>query len=115
MAKDFSKVNTENIYSSAIAEATQEAPAAQEGHKERKTYTAQEAAELKGDLKTTGRKGVKLPRVNLAFTPEIYDYVRTMSKASGLTYTEFIHRILSDHKAAHEDMYKQAVKFRNSL
>ena len=115
MAKDFSNVNTGNIYNAAIAEATQEAPATQEDNKARKTYTAQEAEELKNALRTTGRKGVKLPRVNLAFSPEIYDYVRTMSKASGLTYTEFIHRILSDHKAAHEDIYKQAVKIRNSL
>ena len=31
--KDFSKVNTQNIYSSTIAEATQEAPASQEAQK----------------------------------------------------------------------------------
>lgn len=113
--KDFSNINTGNIYNSTIAEATQEAPAAQEKRKTRKTYNAQEAAEFLSDMKTAGHKGVKLPRINLAFSPEVYDYVKTMSKASGLTYTEFINRILQDHKEAHADTYKQAIKFRNSL
>lgn len=112
MAKDFSKVNTGNIYADAIAEATQEAPKAQ---KERRTYDTQEAAEFMQDLKTAGRKGLKLPRVNLAFAPDIYDYVKTMSKITGMTYTEFINKILRDHKAEHEETYKKAVEIRDSI
>lgn len=118
MAKDFSKVNTENIYSSAIEEATQEAPATQKtqgAQKTRRTYDKQEAADFMSDLKTAGRKGLHLPRVNLAFTPEMYDYVRTMSKISGQTYTEFINKILQAHKAEHEAIYKQALKIRDSI
>lgn len=110
--KDFSKV------AETISQATQEAPAAQEAQKKnkpRKTYTAQEAAEFSSSLKTAGRKGVKLPRVNLAFSPEIYDYVKTMSKASGMTYTEFLDKILRDHKEAHADTYQKIVDIRNSL
>lgn len=113
--KDFSKVNTGDIYSKTIAEATQEAPVAQETRKTRKTYSTQEAAEFMQDLKTTGRKGVKLPRINLAFSPEVYDYVRTMSKVTGMTYTEFINRILKDHMDNHGDTYQQAIKIRNSI
>lgn len=120
MAKDFKGISAGKV-KSTIAEATQEAPAAQETQeapkkrKERKTYTAQEAAEFSNSLKTTGRKGVHLPRINLAFSPEIYDYVRTMSRASGLTYTEFIDKILRDHKEAHADTYQNIVDIRNSL
>ena len=66
-------------------------------------------------MRTAGHKGVKLPRINLAFSPDIYDYVKTMSKASGMTYTEFINKILQDHKEKHADTYQQAVNFRNSL
>jgi len=116
--KNFDDINTQDIYSKVIAEATQEAPAAQEkpaARKARKTYKEAEAAEFLHDIKTAGRKGVKLPRVNLAFAPDIYDYVKTMSKASGLTYTEFINKILRDHKEAHEDIYKKAVEIRNSI
>lgn len=118
MAKDFSKINTQDIYNKTIAEATQEAPDTQEeikARKERVTYTEQETAEFMQEMRTAGRKGVHLPRINLAFNPEIYDYVKTMSKAAGMTYTEFINKILCDHKASHEDIYKKAVEFRNSL
>lgn len=123
MAKDFKGITAGKV-KSTIAEATQEAPAAQEAqeiqeapkkNKPRKTYTDQEAAEFSNSLQTTGRKGVKLPRINLAFTPEIYDYVRTMSKAAGMTYTEFIDHILQAHKAEHADIYQQAINFRKSL
>ena len=119
---DISKINTGNIYTNkTIADATQEAPATQKAQekatapKGRKTYSEQEAAEFMRDMNTAGRKGVHLPRINLAFTPETYDYVKTMSKITGMTYTEFINKILQDHKAAHDDVYKKAIEIRNSL
>lgn len=120
MAKDFKGINAGKV-KSTIAEATQEAPDTQEiqetprKNKPRKTYTTQEAAEFSNSLKTAGRKGVKLPRINLAFTPEVYDYIKTMSKAAGLTYTEFVNHILQAHKEEHADVYQQAINFRNSL
>lgn len=121
MAKDFSKINTQDIYSKTIAEATQEAPDTQEPQeatqprKERVTYTPQEANDFMQERRTAGRKGVHLPRINVAFSPDVYDYVRTMSKAAGMTYTEFVNKILRDHMTSHEDIYKKAVEFRNSL
>lgn len=121
MAKDFSKINTQDIYNKTIAEATQEAPDTQEPQeavkprKERITYNPQEANEFLQERRTAGRKGIHLPRINVAFSPDVYDYVRTMSKAAGMTYTEFINKILIDHKASHEDIYKKAVEIRNSL
>ena len=120
MAKDFTGISAGKV-KSTIAEATQEAQEVQEAqqtqrkNKPRKTYTDKEAAELMQDMKTTGHKGVKLPRINLAFTPEVYDYVKTMSKAAGMTYTEFINKILQAHKEKHAKTYQQAVDIRNSL
>lgn len=117
MAKDFKGIPAGKV-KSTIAEATQENTETQEvqkTRKERKTYAAQEAAEFMQNLRTTGHKGVKLPRINLAFTPEVYDYVKTMSKAAGLTYTEFINRILLDHKEKHSEVYQQAINIRNSI
>jgi predicted DNA binding CopG/RHH family protein len=116
--KDFSKINTGNIYSDAIAEATQEAPSASDApktRKERKTYTAQEAAEILQSMNTTGRKGVKLPRINLAFAPDVYEYIKTMSMAAGMNYTTFVNMILRQHMEDHADKYQQAIDFRNSL
>lgn len=110
--KDFSKINTGNIYSDTIAEATQEA---QETRKPRKTYTEQEAAEIMQTMNTAGRKGVKLPRINLAFAPDVYEYVKTMSMAAGMNYTTFVNMVLRQHMEDHADKYQQAIDFRNSL
>lgn len=117
MAKDFKGINAGKV-KSTIAEATQEAPAAQEEsttRKERKGYTAQEIEDFANNMQTAGRKGMKLPRMNIAFAPDLHDYVKTMSRATGLTYSEFINHILKAHKEAHGDAYQQAVKIRESL
>ena len=125
--KDFSSVNTGRVYG-AIAEATaepeQEAAevlqeaAAQEKpakRKTRKTYTEQEAAEIMQTLKTTGRKGIKLPRINLAFTPELHAYITTMSRVRGENLTEFVNYVLRQHMEEHRDIYEKAIEFKNSL
>ena len=114
--KDFSTVNTGRVYD-AIAEATAE-PAAQEVQKKRKPrrgYTEQEAQEFLKDMKTTGRKGLKLPRINLAFAPDIYDYIQTMSRVRGESLTEFVNVALLQHMEDHKDLYNKAIEFRNSL
>lgn len=112
MAKDFKGIAAGKVTQNTIAQATQEE---QPTRKPRKTYTKQEAADFSQELKTAGRKGIKLPRINLAFTPEMYDYVKTMSKFSGQTYTEFINKLLQAHKEEHADTYKKIVALRDSL
>ena len=138
--KDFTGMKASAVFD-AIAEATAEqetaeaaempeapqtqgAPIAQEiiqdsdepnKRKERKTYNEQEAAYYTGDMKSKGRKGLHLPRINLAFAPDVYDYIRTMARVSGMSFTEFVNMILRQHMKEHEDKYKQAIEFRNSL
>lgn len=111
MAKDFTGIAAGKV-NETIAAATQEA---QNTRKPRKTYTEQEKQDFSNSLQTAGRKGMKLPRINLAVTPQMYDYIKTMSRAAGLSYTEFINVILQAHKEQHEDTYQQAVEIRNSL
>lgn len=125
--KDFSKINTGRVYG-AIAEATaepeqeaaevmQEAAAQEEAaeRKARRTYTEQEAAEIMQTLQTSGRKGIKLPRINLAFTPELHDYIVTMSRARGENLTQFVNHVLKQHMDEHRDIYEKAIEFRKSL
>ena len=113
--KDFTQVNTNPVYN-AIAEATadpderqQDAPA----RKERRTYSPEEAAEIMQTLNTAGRKGLKLPRINMAFTPDLHEYITTMSRARGETLTEFVNKIVREHMDAHKDLYEKAIEFRN--
>jgi hypothetical protein len=116
--KDFSNIDIAPVYNAleeATAEPAQEAQEEKKPRKDRKTPTEQEATELLFNMRTSGHKGLKLPRINLAFAPDCYDYVLTMSRARGETMTEFINLIIRDHKAKHGDIYEKALEFRKML
>ena len=132
--KDFSQVETGRVYD-AIAEATAEAaePAAEQDAQEvkqkrraRKTYTDEEKRELIDNMTTAGRKGVKMPRVNLklegtesrmnvACTATNYEYVQIMSRVCGMNLTQFINKALNEHRQDHIDLYEKALAFRKEL
>ncbi len=112
--KDFSTIGAQKV-KSTIEQATQEMQPAQENRKTRRTYTEQEAQEFLNAMNTTGRKGLKLPRINVAFAPDLYDYIRTMARAAGMNYTDFINTVLRQHMEENGDKYKRAIEFRNSL
>lgn len=119
--KDFTANTSKNKVLSNIAEATQEIPNVQEAQedshikKERKTYTEQETQEFQSNLQTSGRKGVKLPRINMAFIPEVYDYIKSMSRATGMTYTEFVNHEMKKSLETHRDDYQKIINQRMSL
>ncbi len=108
--KDFSNLN-----GGFVANAISTATAAEGTRKPRKTYTEEQSAEYLASMKTTGHKGVKLPRYNVAFAPAIYEYIATMSRVSGMNITEFVNDVLRQHLESHKDIYKKAQEFRKSL
>jgi hypothetical protein len=114
--KDFSTVNTNPVYQT-IADAVGETEAAgtKRKYKSRKTYTEKEAAEALENLQTAGKKGVKLPRINLAFTPANYEFIKIMAQVRGQNLTEFVNYMLREARENHADVYNRAIEFRNSL
>ena len=112
--KNFLTANTSRVYS-AIAEATaepaQQEEQAQQTRKPRKTYTAQEAQEMQAAGTTRGRKGIKQLRINMAFTPEIHDYIRTMAGVRGETVTEFTNAVFKRSMEENAELYEQAKAF----
>lgn len=103
--KDFSQVND------VIAQAT----VGEGKRKPRKEYTEQEAAEIAETMHTTGKKGIKLPRINLAFSPSNYQYIEIMSRVRGENLTQFVNKIIAEHREQHGDLYEKAQEFINSL
>lgn len=83
--------------------------------KERKTYTDEELADLKEKYLTQGRKGAKLPRVNVAFAPDLWEYVRAMARTSGMTYSGFVEQIVKEHKDAHAEEYARIMELRKVI
>lgn len=109
--KDFSNVNTDRVFDQ-LQDATDSKPA---GKGRRKTYTKEEAEQLKMEGRTSGRKGVKMSRINMAFTPDVYDFIKTMSRVTGMTITDFTNTAMRTYIKEHGELYKQAIKIRNSL
>lgn len=115
--KDFSQINTGRVYdtiAAATAEPAQEQKT-QKKKKPRKSYTEQEKQEILESLQTAGRKGCKLPRINLAFSPQLYEYVSIMSRVRGETLTRFVNLALQEHMNNHRDIYEKAMEFRRAL
>ena len=122
MAKkaDFTNINTGRMYDQ-LAEATAEPAQDQEiekalpGGKKRKTYTEEETEALLQTMKTAGHKGLKLPRINVAFAPDVYNYITIMAQVRGQSTTQFINHVLRLNMEQHQDIYQKAIEFRNSL
>lgn len=83
--------------------------------KERKTYSEAETQEFIESGHTSGRKGVKLSRINMAFTPENYDFIRTMARVRGETITSFVNSMVSQYREEHGEIYRKALEFRDSM
>lgn len=116
MAKrDFSAMNTgraETAESSAVMRKLEQGASnkGQQGE-----ATQQEAAERAAALRTQGRKGCKAIRINMAFTPENHEFIKTMARISGKTMTEFANLCIEKYREEHPDLYEQAKQIIDSL
>lgn len=110
--KDFTAANTGRVYST-ISEAT--ADPAQEAQKPRKEYTAQQAQEMRQAGTTQGRKGCKAVRINMAFAPDIHEYIRTMARVRGESVTDFTNYVFRQSMADNAELYEKAKAFQESF
>ena len=116
--KDFSKVKTGSVYTveDAIQEATADPAPAELPRRSRSTEPGEaeiQAARAQG--RTRGRKGVKMLRINMAFSPEVYDYIKTMAQFSGMTITDFTELVFKKSLEKNYALYEQAKGFRQSI
>lgn len=81
----------------------------QEPPKEEDVQQAQE------ELKTQGRRGYKIPRINMGFTPTNLDYIRTMAKAKGLTQTQFVNQVIDRHREETGENYAKIKELLKNL
>lgn len=114
--KDFTAINTDRMYDT-INKATEEVQEAHEEHEvsDRRTCTPEEKLERQEQMRTSGKKGAGLDRINMGFRPSNYEYIQIMSRVRGQTYTQFVNDIIADHMKRNADMYEQAKAFRKLL
>ena len=98
--KDFAGVNTSRAYA-AIEQAT-----SRKGLQG--TASPQEQQERAAELRTQGRKGCKALRINMAFTPDNHQFIKTMSKIHGKSMTEYANMVIEKYRQEHPEIYEQA-------
>lgn len=113
--KDFSIANAGPVYTTIEAATADNSVPVEQTRKERRTYDAAEAQEALENRTTQGRKGLRLRRINMAFSDQIYDYVKIMSTARGQTLTDFVNDILEQSLEKNRDVYERALEFLNDL
>ena len=117
--KDFTQANTGrgayNQMAEAIAEPeeieAQNTQDAQEVQNPRTPYTAEKAQEMREAGTTQGRKGCKAVRINMAFAPDIYEYIRTMARLRGESVTAFTNFVFRQSMEYNAELYEQAKQF----
>lgn len=100
MAKDFKKMaaGAKPVYNTIIGSAQD----AQEVHGEQHVQAAQEFSG------TQGRKGAKLPRINMAFPQESLDFLRVMSSIRGQSITRYVNDLIEQDMLRNAETYEKA-------
>lgn len=70
----------------------------------------QEPPEEKEAPRTQGRKGAKMPRINMAFSPENLEYLRIMSGISGQSITRYINAMIDRERIQNRPAFEAAQK-----
>ena len=117
--KEANKLNNEiyKLLSMELGSDTTRANNAHQNKKKRQTYSKKKTLEAQENMQTQGKKGIKLPRINLALTPSNYDYVKTMASMNGVSVTKFINNLIKNelNSGANSDVYKEVLEIRNSI
>lgn len=76
------------------------------------TPNAPNTQEVQYTPKTQGRKGQKLQRINMAFSPDNLDYLRLMASFEGVSITQYVNSLIDADQAAKSDLVTKICKLR---
>jgi hypothetical protein len=57
---------------------------------------------------TQGKKGQKLPRINMAFSPENLEYLQIISRVEGMSITEYVNTLIRTDSSSRANEIEQA-------
>jgi hypothetical protein len=100
MAKDFTGINTGRVIA-GLEQATSR-------RGQQPAITQQEAEQRAAEMRTQGRAGAKMPRINMAFTPENHQFIKIMSTIRGESMTQFVNFIFDQYREEHPEIYQDA-------
>lgn len=85
-----------------------------QGSRQHPTVSAQEAQERRAAGKTQGAKGAAMPRINLAFTEENYNFIKRFARCRGDNMTDFVNHIIDDYREEHIKEFEKIEAFINN-
>jgi len=90
---------------------TQDVHVAQDVRDDLKTQDTQDvhvAQEVQGGTKTQGRKGQKLPRINMAFSQDNLEYLQLISRIEGISITKYVNHLIESDRKKRKDIIEKA-------
>lgn len=79
-----------------------------EAHLQAVVIDMQRQLEAQEEQRTQGRKGLKMPRMNMSFTPSNMEYLKIMAGISGITVTRYVNNIIEQDAATNAERYQKA-------
>ena len=108
MAKQFkdAAAAARPVYNTIIGSAQQP----QEVQQVQQVPEEQQALDVQEAQATQGRKGAKMPRINMAFTPSNLDYLRVMAGIKGQSITRYVNALVEKEREENGATYEAAKK-----
>lgn len=80
----------------------------------REPYSTERAQEMRQAGTTQGRKGCAAIRINMAFPPDLHDYIRIMARFCGQSITEFTNNVFRRHMDNNMEVYREIKKYQRT-
>ena len=77
--------------------------------------TEEEAEARKALRQTRGRKGVHLPRINMAFSPVNHDFIKTMALITGQTMADYVNNLIESYRNEYAEEYDSIISLREQF
>ena len=91
---------TKDAYSSIIG--------SRQAQQERPALDAQAILDAQEAHATRGKKGAKMPRINLAFSPSHLDFIRVMAAIQGISMTQYVNNLIERERLERGEKYEAA-------
>ena len=98
--KSFTENAVTPFYKAVEAEVTQEAQPAQDEYDARNTQ---------------GKAGMKAERINMAFSPANYEFMRVMAGLHKMTLTKYVNHLIEEERKRSAELYQKAKDLMNNL
>lgn len=94
--------DAQSVHIASDAQYTHDVPNVQYAHEAQADFGSQTEKVSYELNETRGKKGAKLPRINMAFSTANHEYIKLESRRRGISATEFVNWLISEYEKSPE-------------